>query len=960
MQRTPVVQSRQSPQQSRPALGASRMHLFRAVDVPLRFWLVMVLLLAFAVRIVALDKADLWLDEAISAFIAAKPPQEIISYTTSQLFEHPPGYYMFLHFWMRVVGDEEFALRFLSVFGSMLAVALSVALARRWFRGHKETKASAALALVVALLMTFQPMAVHVGREVRMYAWMMPLALLTVHALDRAFLHNRWRDWGLFVVAISLSVTFHYMAAFFVVAYALFVALFWRRLPEGKARLAAILAVIGGLAAVWILSQTGPRETLLDVLAERLQEPQVMSSLMPVYTQWALGDRAWYIAAWPAALLALVAWLPVGVGIAGMTRGLPLSLSSGENLAGGGLRRRRDVLRGLIILLLMVPPLLRAMIHLLPNARHSAMMTGVFVLCAALGIFVIFRRSRSAGVLMLLALLGLGGSMLVQELRDLGRPFSEPSDYIQARAADSETIVYTHPFDWPQNAYYNRRRLPVQYIPKGLEPATDEEAGARAKEILTQSPSIWLVLAPSVLEPERTERAFNELAFPTEKVWFSGGRGVIHYFSAGEGLSLEEHPGGLIWDDRIRLVRWAAASRTVAAGDALRLQFEWQRVAAVTQQGLVVLTLVGPDGVIWAKRVAAPCNGLCPAPDWAEEPLTERQAFYVPADVPPGAYELRIAWVTTEGAPILGRATDASASIVAGPPEIDLLLAPVEVMEPTGADAVNAPLSRPLNSAAGLGLTLLGADFVTPSLRAGQALVVPTQWLVTAYQPALDVRLDLKRPERHAQIVQSLGPAWYPAQAWRPGRTIRVQSSFVMPGDLPIGEYNATLSVIEVTTGLVRGEAALGTVQIIERPHVFEVPEAGTALDIRWGDGIRLARVLAPERMIVGQSLQMKLVWQAEGPTERNWKVFIHLVDADGVVRAQGDAYPLKGEALTTTWQRGEVIADIHTIGLPADMSAGSYTVQLGFYDEPTGERLPLADGRDALILSGQLQVDTP
>ena len=38
----------------------------------------------------------------------------------------------------------------------------------------------------------------------------------------------------------------------------------------------------------------------------------------------------------------------------------------------------------------------------------------------------------------------------------------------------------------------------------------------------------------------------------------------------------------------------------------------------------------------------------------------------------------------------------------------------------------------------------------------------------------------------------------------------------------------------------------------------------------------------------------------------------------------------------------------------------GSYTVQLGFYDEPTGERLPLADGRDALILSGQLQVDTP
>ncbi len=970
-----------------PSGSASLARLSRAVGrVPARLWLVMVLLLAFAIRTIALDQSDLWLDEAISFFIGAKPPLEIVTYTSSQLFEHPPGYYLLLHFWMRLVGTEEFGLRFLSVFGGMLAVALSVALARRWFRGRKETKRPAVLALLVALLMAFQPMAVHVGREVRMYAWMMPLALLTVHALDRAFLRNRWRDWGLFVVSISVPVTFHYMAAFFVAAYALFVVLFWRSLPEGKRRLAAILAVIGGLAAVWILAQAGPRATLQNVLVERLQQPQVMSSLLPVFTQWVLGNRGYYIATLPAVLLATVAWAPVVIGIAGMTRGLSHSLFSGENRA-GGLGQKRGVLRGLIILLLAVPPLLRSAIHLLPNARHSAMMTGVFVLSAALGILVISRRSRIAGVLMVLALLGLDGFVLVQELRDLGRPFSRPLDYIQERARDSEPVVYTHPFDWPQNLYYNQRNLTAYYIPEAQQPITEEAAGVRAADLLARSPSAWLILYPSVLEPERVERAFNAVAFPTEKVWFPGGRGVTRYFSAyssgSEAVQLEDYPGGLVWDNLIRLNRWAASGQVVSAGDALRLQFEWQRIAAAPQPGLIVLTLVGPDGAIWTKRVAAPCNGLCPASGWTDQPVSERQALYVPTDVPPGTYQVRIAWTTEQGVPILGRVEAASAATspaetsplagtssgstdsprsetVAGTdaPQDDLLLLTLEVTEPSVGEARSAPLSKPLNSAAGPGLTLLGADFAAPSLRAGQALAIPMQWRVTDRQPALDARLTLASHKRQVQIVQTLGSGWYATTDWLPGRTIRTQSRFVIPGDLPAGEYRATLSVIEADTGQARADVTLGAVEIVDRPHTFDLPELGTPLEVSWGNGIRLARIQAPERATAGQTLQMKLVWQADGPAKRSWKVFIHLVDAEGAIRAQGDAYPQNGEALTTTWRKGEVIADAYMISLPPDMPPGSYKVNLGFYDEPTGERLSLIDGGDVLTLPDRLEVE--
>lgn len=946
---------------SQPEVLFTRLRAWRGV--PARLWLGAVLLGAFLIRIVALGSSDLWLDEAISYFIAAKPLGEIVRYTASQAFEHPPGYYLFLHLWMRLAGTSEFALRFLSTLGGVLTVALSAALTRRWFADRRNPGRTAGLVLLVALLTAIQPTATYVGREARMYAWTMVLALLSVLALDLAFRRNRWRDWGVFLVTIGLSVLFHYLAGLFVIAYALFAVLFWRKLPAGKMRLAALLAILFGLAGAWVLTQSGPRNTLLNVLAEPRSVAQVVTSLMSVSTHWVLGNSAFYIAPVPATLLTLLAWLPVAIGVIGLARVRPVARLPRGSLADGDLRRTPEVLHWLIIVLLVAPPVLRALVFSLPNVRHSAMLTGILVLCAALGIMATLRRSRLLGVLLLLALLGLDGTLLARDLRRQDRSFSVPLAYIQARAQDGEPVVYTHPFDWPQNLYYNRRSLPAQYIPEAPEPITQEAARTRASEFLARTPSAWLILYPSLLEPERVERAFNELAYPAEKVWFPGGRGVVRYASDrsanGEKLELTEQAGGLAWDNHIRLNRWAASSESLAAGDALRLRFEWLRTAPVTAESLEVLTLVGPDGSIWAKRVAAPCNGLCPAADWPAEPVIERQAFYVPADVPPGDYLIRLAWVTADGAPIMGRAEGALAQSLSAVAQIDFPLLAVKVKEPPEAGVVSPPLASDFHAPAGPGLTLLGADFASPSLRAGQTLVVPTQWAVMAGQPALDLRLDLAGAQGQTQIIQPLGAAWYPVQTWTPGRTVRAQSRFTLPGDLAPGTYRATLAVVDPTTGQVRGQVRLGIVRVVDRPRAFVLPEVGAPLDVVWQDAIRLARVQMPERAAPGEALQMTLVWQADGPTARNWKVFIHLVDEAGVVRAQGDAYPLRGQALTSTWQKGEIIVDTYTVSLPSELSPGSYVVRVGFYDEPTGQRLLLADGGDSVVLPTPLVITT-
>jgi 4-amino-4-deoxy-L-arabinose transferase-like glycosyltransferase len=916
--------------------------------VPVMLWLVLLLLAAFAVRVAALGRYDLWLDEAISYYIANQPFRGIIAYTASHPWEHPPGYYLLLHGWISLAGNSEFSLRYLSAFGGMLAIALSIALARRWFGDRVGARSGALLAVLVALLMLMQPMALQTAREARMYAWMMALALMSVLSLDRAFRRNRWLDWGLFLCFSGLLVLFHYMGGLLLVAYALFLVIFWRRLPPARIRLAAILAVVFGLAAAWIITQPGPRSMMLGVVGERLHTPLALESFTQVFTHWALGNWAYYISMLPSVLLALLIWTPVVIGVGDMIRAARGPALTASRAPGHGLRQNRAVIAGLVILLLTIPPILRAVVHVVTNERHSALVIGVLMLAAALGLAAILRRSRLAAALLVSALLASNAYLFTRDLGQVSQPFSAATAHVLARAADGEPVVYTHPFDWVQNAYYNRRGLPAHYIPEGLDPATVEGAQAKLGEILKTAPSAWLMLFPSTLQPENVEAAFNALAYPGEKVWFEGGRAAVHYFAshASDAASAEAMPapGNLTWDE-VKLNRWGASAAQAPAGDALRLQFEWQRTAPVTGPALVVLTLVGPDGAVWARRTGASCNGLCPTSAWGDAPVIERQAFEIPADVPPGDYEMRIGWLTADGSPVQGRAADAAVS------QVDLPLLKVTVGEPADATVASPPLADEINVEIGPGLALLGVDFDSPTLHAGQSLSLPMQWRVTGPQPGLNLRLTLKQADYTAEIVQPLGPAWYPSQAWRPGRTVRDQSRFSLPGGLPAGDYRATLAVVEADTGQVRGEAELGTVNIVDRLHTFHLPDTGTPVDAEWAGGIRLARAAVPERGAAGAPLTVTFVWQAGEPTPRNWKIFVHLIGADGVPVAQGDAYLLAGEALTSTWRKGEVIVDTHTIDLPPDLPAGEYRVRVGFYDEPTGERLPLADGSDNLVL---------
>ncbi len=899
----------------------------RAPSVMIR--LLPVLLFGTLLALIRLDVTDLWLDEGISYWIARKPLLEVISYSLGRAWEHPPLYYMMLHGWMRVVGDSEFALRALSWGGMMVAASGVALLARRWFGGR--------IALLAALIAVTNPMVIKQARDVRMYAWLMALAALTIYFLDRAMSRDRWRDWSAFLILAALGLSMHYLFGLILFACLIFFTLQWRRLPASRTRVAAIVGLFGGASLIALSILPGLRTNILEgirILTTTARDPVW---IWDVLREWAAGPNFRTLSPLVTVPMVILVW---GLAITGVTGVAALA------------PRTRLNLKWLLPLVAFLPPVIGVLTMPTSTPRQTSASVPILLLAVTVGLVTLWRRTRWAGVglgtLLLAANLGLNAHFIAAS----ERPFADPLDYVNARAREGEPVVYTYYFDWPLDSYYNRRNLPYyNVVPERHEEVSQEVIQERAANIMaTGTPSLWLMLFPGPENTDRAERAFNALAFPTDRTWFPSGRSVIRYFAP---RPLVDQPAGLTWEDLIGLSRWGVDSNALRAGDALLLEFHWRRLRALDTSYLFALTLLGPDGSIWAGQVAAPCNGRCPTESWTEEEVIDRLAFYVPADVPPGEYQLRSGWLTPQGTALMGR----SDRDPAGQVTLELLKVRVDPPEQTALAA--PPLGKSLGIAVREGLILRSVGFDNPTLRSGATLQIPLQLTVETTQPELQVALRLERKGEQATLVQPLAPRWHPSAAWMPGRAIRVQPRFTLPGTLSPGAYRARLTIADLATGAAGPAITIGTLTVQDRPRRFDVPEEGTAINVSCDQGIRLLRFDMPQSIAPGSTAPVTLIWRASGPTKRNWKVYVHMRDPQGQNVAQADGYPADGAALTPSWANGEIVVDVHPLLIPADLVPGEYTVHVGFYDETTFERLRCGDG-DGIPLPLPLTVNRP
>ena len=129
-------------------------------------------------------------------------------------------------------------------------------------------------------------------------------------------------------------------------------------------------------------------------------------------------------------------------------------------------------------------------------------------------------------------------------------------------------------------------------------------------------------------------------------------------------------------------------------------------------------------------------------------------------------------------------------------------------------------------------------------------------------------------------------------------------------------------------------------------------------MDISFGEHITLEAVaLSSTTLRRNDALRLQLQWATDAPLATPYKVFVQLLNADGVLVAQRDSEPAGGQASTTIWQSNEAITDNHALVIPADLPSGTYTLIIGLYDANNpNNRLPVGDS-DFLEL-GEIRVE--
>jgi mannosyltransferase len=238
-------------------------------------WILVVALLTGAsLRWLRIGAHGLWYDEALSSLIAHLSLKQILANAAAT--DHPPGYYLLLHFWLSV-GQSEAAIRSLSALFSLGAIPLVYGLGCWLF----DPSAAALAALGMALF----PFQVCFAQEARMYGMVIFLAAALMWLFFYAISEEAWWSWVGYVLVATWGLYVHYFIALLLIGLHLWFALGLRQhravvprllladgavallfLPQARQALARTGAYLGGVAWQATPSILSPLTTIYYLL----------------------------------------------------------------------------------------------------------------------------------------------------------------------------------------------------------------------------------------------------------------------------------------------------------------------------------------------------------------------------------------------------------------------------------------------------------------------------------------------------------------------------------------------------------------------------------------------------------------------------------------------------------------------------------------------------------------------
>ncbi len=170
--------------------------------------LILILVLAFIIRLAGISSRPIWYDEAFSILISKQGPSAILHGTlaleidSSAAEEHPPAYYFMLWGWIQAFENSLISVRMFSII-----ISLGIILCVYLIAAHLFDPPTAITAAFISAILPFQ---IHYGQEIRMY-------VLLTFWLCLATLAFLKRQWILFSIAATLAQYTHNLAAFYLI-----------------------------------------------------------------------------------------------------------------------------------------------------------------------------------------------------------------------------------------------------------------------------------------------------------------------------------------------------------------------------------------------------------------------------------------------------------------------------------------------------------------------------------------------------------------------------------------------------------------------------------------------------------------------------------------------------------------------------------------------------------------------
>lgn len=978
---------------------------------PRRQWgqyalLVLLIGLAFARGVYGMGERSLWWDESLSLQRASYDLSRILSNqiiltdTAREVItfdNHPPLYFLLLHFVIKLAGQSEFSLRFPSLAFSVLTVPLLYVVGKQLFEQR--------VGLLAALFGAISPLYLWYSQEARMYTMLTFLGLVSFYSLVRISGLSVKRETSnvkretsnvkypisniiIYVLSSAAMLGTHYLGFLILLAELVVFLVSLGKARRWRVAIPVLVVLLIALPILYYGYSLLPKGEMAGFRFIPLLE-----LLRDVFNSFSLGIsvKAQQVLAvhWVFRIVFLIGALAI---IWRTFRRSNFHPSMGEGLPTELLPPRPEtsaIREGALsaLIYLFVPVfsiyLLSYVRPAYMNIRHLLMASPAFYLILAVGLVAI-RNKWPLVCTSCLALMIAGSAHSTQQYffnekyaKDDHRAWGQ---YLKAHVQPGDVVVVAPPHIAQLYHYYADTGIPWTGLPRLVSP--EEDTISALEELMDGYERIWLALShtPPWGDPDfLPKRWLKEKAFLVDERNFHSYASLVQVFCfltnspVLDSLPHIQYPLEANFEDKLLFLGYDLKGRLAAGGQFVRLNLYWEALPSSSPElggkegGLeedygVSLRLLDGEGCLWGQADRAPLNGHYPTSQWPPgQIIKDEYELLIDPGTPPGWYRLQM--VVHNGGRDLAVVGENQ-----NPQGTMLEIGGLQVEKPASPPAV---ASLPMEHRQGMdfgGLQLLGYDLAEANYRPGEWVWVRPYWRARR-KLTDDYTFYLRLVDEHKRlwaekVIRPAGDG-YPTNLWEEGEIVKGQHALRIPPDAPEGDYYVGIVLREPNivpaSGLLdrlfaafaaSGRALdMGKIHVVEVERQFAVPTIQHPHPANLGGVVEfLGYDLERTGFSPGEVIPLTLYWRALKPMDASYTVFTHLIDEEKHIWGQQDNPPREGQHPTTLWVRGEVVTDSYRIPIDPKTPPGEYVIEIGLYSAATGARLPVLDDQGKAV----------